>query len=127
MATVVRKAERCLAILKKTVISKNFIIVKLYKQLVRPHLEYATPMWKPYSKRDIQLLERVQKHATKCVNGLANKNYEERLVLLKMDTLKIRRTFFDLLEVFKIVVGICVIDFDKIFNLIFERINSLSG
>ena len=51
----------------------------------------------------------------KCVNGLANKNYEERHALLKIDTLGKRWTFFDLVEVFKILVGVSTTDFDKMF------------
>ena len=36
----------------------------LYKQLVRPHLEYACVMWTSHLKRDIQKVERVQHRAT---------------------------------------------------------------
>ena len=42
-------------------------------------------------------------------------NYEERLALLKMDTLKKRRTFFDLVEVLKILAGVSTMDFDTMY------------
>ena len=40
------------------------MFLKLYKQLVCPHLEYACIIWNPWLKRDIQKIERVQHHAT---------------------------------------------------------------
>ena len=38
-------------------------LVQLYVSMVRPHLEYACPMWAPHTAKDIQELERVQKFA----------------------------------------------------------------
>ena len=37
----------------------------LFTSIVRPHLEYANVVWHPYLKRDIELLERVQRRATR--------------------------------------------------------------
>ena len=37
------------------------VLTQLYKVFVRPHLEYAIQVWCPYSVKDIELLERVQK------------------------------------------------------------------
>jgi ribonuclease P/MRP protein subunit RPP40 len=49
--------------------------VKLYSSYVRPILEYANLIWAPVLKRDIDLLEKVQRRATKIVHGLQNKQY----------------------------------------------------
>ena len=38
-------------------------LLKLYTSLVRPHVEYATPVWDPSTVQDIQHLESVQKFA----------------------------------------------------------------
>ena len=86
VTAVVKKAERSLAILKKTVVKRNGIFLKLYKQLGRPHLEYATTVWNPYSKRDVQKLEHVQQRATKCIGDMKDKDYEERLIAFKLDS-----------------------------------------
>jgi len=44
-----------------------------YLSLVRPHLEYATAAWDPYMAKDIQQLERVQRHADRFVTFLSKK------------------------------------------------------
>ena len=46
------------------------ILLKLYKTLVRPHLEYCVQFWSPYYRKDIIILERVQKRLTRMRPGL---------------------------------------------------------
>jgi len=76
----------------------------LYKSLVRPHLEYCVPIWSLYYQKDIELVEEVQRQATKLIDSVKNLHYEERIKKLNVMTLE-KRHRSDLLETFKIING----------------------
>ena len=78
------------------------IIVLLYKTIVRPHIEYCIQAWSPYLKKDIDMLETIQRRATKLIPGLRDLRYENDLMLTALET---RRLIGDQIEVFNILNG----------------------
>jgi len=87
----VNKAYGILGIIKRNFIhldSKCFVL--LYKVTVTPHMEYANSVWCTYKKGDIEIIEKVQKSATKLIISLKKLSYIERLKQLQLPTLKYR-------------------------------------
>ena len=79
------------------------MLKQLYKSLIRPHLEYCSPVWNPVTKTDIRRIEGVQRRATKLVPELSNLPYPERLKILQLPTLEYRRTRQDLILIYNYV------------------------
>jgi hypothetical protein len=57
-------------------------------------------------QEDIDLIEGVQRNATKLLIGMKGMSYEKRLKFLDMTTLETRRITGDLIEVFEILKSI---------------------
>jgi ribonuclease P/MRP protein subunit RPP40 len=91
--------------------------MKLYKCLIRPRLEYTVQAWRPYLQKDIDLIEGVQRGATKLVVETKGMSYDERLKFLDMTTVETRRVRGDLIEVFKIMKGFENVNKDKFFTM----------
>jgi len=79
----------------------NFLYVRN-----KPHLEYENSVWCPHKQGYVKELEKIQKRATILVINLKKIPYKDRLMHLKLPTLKYRRLRGDMIEVFKIMHNI---------------------
>ena len=80
---------------------------QLYTSLVRPHLEYACPVWDPHLIKDKKLLEDVQKFGCKLAAHQWDTGYQELLDLFELPSLEQRRLHLKLGLMFKIIHRLC--------------------
>ena len=71
-------------------------------------LEYAA-RWSPHLSKDITIIEKVQRRATKLVPFLKNLPYQERLKALYLTNLYTGRLRGDLIQYFKFIKKMCIL------------------
>ena len=114
----INKANQMIGLIKRTFTYLNKdILLKLFKSLVRPHLEYGNIIWYPLLKRQSIAVEKVQRRATKLLRECKNLSYEQRLKYLNLHSLKGRRVRGDLIETYKIFNNKVDVQIDEVFSL----------
>ena len=101
---IVKKANQVMGLIRRSFshLDKEMFI-NLYKSLVRPHLEYANVIWHPIYKKQLKLLEDVQRRATKILPEIRDLTYTERLIVLNLPSIQYRQTRNDLIQTYKII------------------------
>ena len=71
---VSKAASKIIGLIRRNIQNKTAeCMLILYKTLVRPIIDYCIPVWRPYTKKDINKLEKVQKQYTKMIVGCKRK------------------------------------------------------
>jgi len=88
--TITSKARRLIGLLFHQFYSctGSYTLRKLYLTIVRPHLKYACEVWDPHLDKDIKLIEKVQKFASRVCLKQWNSSYSD---MLNIPSLKDRR------------------------------------
>ena len=86
------KGNQVLGMIRRNITyEEKSLIIPLYKAIVRPHLEYCIQAWNPHLRKDVDMLEKIQRRATKLIPELRDLPYEERLKECGLTTLETRR------------------------------------
>jgi hypothetical protein len=94
---IVSKARQRISILLRGFLSRNLGTMRLaFITYIRPLLEYNSIIWNPTYIYLIDLIENVQRKFTKALPSISSLPYSERLALLDLDLLELRRIRFDL-------------------------------
>ena len=103
----VGKANQICGYILRTFVTRNSrILMRMFKSLVLPIIEYGCVIWNPSDQKTILEIESVQRHFTAKLNGMHELDYWDRLNSLKLYSLERRRDRYVIIYIFKILYGI---------------------
>ncbi|XP_044745658.1 uncharacterized protein LOC123307424 [Coccinella septempunctata] len=115
---VTNKAKKSLYLIQKCFNRCHFqTLTSLYKTYIRPILEFAGPVWHPIFVQDADLLEQVQRRATRIPFGIIRPDYQTRLAMMGLETFSSRRMRGDMLTTFRALKGFFGVDMSGLFSL----------
>ena len=105
-ALATQKTNCILGCIQRCVASRaRDMILLLYPLLARPHLKCCLQLRSSQYRRDMDLLEHVQRRATKMNHGMKHLSYEDRLRELGLFSLQKRMLRGDLIAPLQILKG----------------------
>ena len=116
---ITRTANKTLCFVKRNVVTKNKDIKTIaYNSLVHPQFEYASAIWSPYTKENINKIEKVQRKAGKWVSNDYSSYSSVTYMLSNLGwrSLEKRCTDTRLAMFYKVVYGLVVIPLPSYFE-----------
>jgi hypothetical protein len=107
------KANRMLGLIRRNLRNSSSKIRELaYMSLVRPHVEYCSTVWSPHSKKEIGMVEAVQRRAARFVLQRYRRKDSVSAMLQALDwkTLEWRRAYASLILLYKILHSLVAIN-----------------
>ena len=78
-------------------------LMTLFNALILSRMDYCSQLWSPHLIRHIIQIEKVQRFFTKCITGMRECSYSDRLSLLRLYSLQRRREYYCIIYVWKII------------------------
>lgn len=106
--SICSKARKITGLLYRRFKSANRnTLLQLYLSMVRPHLEYASPVWNPFMCKEIKRIEDVEKFAMRVITRRWDTGYQDLLNMVNIPSLESRRMHSSMCTLYKIVHGLC--------------------
>ena len=114
---VTKSMQRC-GILFRGFVSRDLLLMrKAFITYIRPILEFNTVIWNPSHKYLIDLIEHVQRRFTKRIPSISSLSYHERLAMINLESLELRRLRYNLIYYYKILNNLTPLKWDLYFKL----------
>ena len=115
---ITSKAKRRTGLLFRCFATRDInVLRKAFVTYIRPLVEYGSSVWSPVQIGLIDKVESVQRQFTKRIPALHGLSYQERLTVLNLDSLEVRRLRADLCLLYRNIFGLCAINVENLFTL----------